>query len=216
MQPILGTPYVTSAINVLYNLWFFLLYAMICWLAFSVRKPQLRMQFLLSFLLTWALLGNLAATVFASGGPPYYGRITGLEDSFAPLFDYLRQANEIVPVWALKTQEMLWDSFQSDVIDWGRGISAMPSMHVSLAVLFALVGRRQHKVLGLLLTIFAVIIMVGSVHLGWHYAIDGYASIAATLVIWWVVGWALKYKAEFRADRVKRAQGAPSGAPQPA
>jgi len=27
------------------------------------------------------------------------------------------------------------------------------------------------------------------VALGWHYAIDGYASIILTLVVWKVVGW---------------------------
>lgn len=32
------------------------------------------------------------------------------------------------------------------------------------------------------------LILFGSVLLGWHYAIDGYFSIAATIVIWKIVG----------------------------
>jgi hypothetical protein len=29
------------------------------------------------------------------------------------------------------------------------------------------------------------------VHLGWHYAIDGYAGIAGTYAIWRIAGWVL-------------------------
>jgi hypothetical protein len=36
--------------------------------------------------------------------------------------------------------------------------------------------------------VLAAVILVGSVHLGWHYAIDGYAAIVGTLVIWCGVG----------------------------
>ncbi|MDF4804113.1 phosphatase PAP2 family protein, partial [Vibrio parahaemolyticus] len=31
---------------------------------------------------------------------------------------------------------------------------------------------------------FAVIIQIGSVHLGWHYAVDGYASTLTTFTLW--------------------------------
>ena len=35
---------------------------------------------------------------------------------------------------------------------------------------------------------YAALVLVGSVHFGWHYAIDGYASIAAVLALWWIAG----------------------------
>jgi TRAP-type C4-dicarboxylate transport system permease small subunit len=57
-------------------------------------------------------------------------------------------------------------------------------MHVSIAVLLALLYFRIHRWLGWAAAGFAVIIMVGSVHLGWHYAADGYLSAALTIVIW--------------------------------
>jgi hypothetical protein len=31
--------------------------------------------------------------------------------------------------------------------------------------------------------------MIGPVHLGRHYAIDGYVGILCTLAIWFAVGW---------------------------
>jgi uncharacterized membrane protein len=51
-------------------------------------------------------------------------------------------------------------------------------------VLFALVGWRTSRLLGWLFTAYACVILIGSVHLGWHYAVDGYFSIAGALLIW--------------------------------
>ncbi|RUW80014.1 hypothetical protein EOA30_41185, partial [Mesorhizobium sp. M8A.F.Ca.ET.059.01.1.1] len=45
--------------------------------------------------------------------------------------------------------------------------------------------------LGTLMWIFAVLIMLGSVVLGWHYAIDGYAGALIALAIWKITGAAL-------------------------
>jgi membrane-associated phospholipid phosphatase len=36
--------------------------------------------------------------------------------------------------------------------------------------------------------IFAAIIMLGSVVLGWHYALDGYAGILISVAIWKITG----------------------------
>ena len=119
----------------------------------------------------------------------YFGRLTGLPDPFARLMDYLRAANEVGVVWALKVQDGLWQAHMTGTYDLGRGISAMPSIHVSAAVLFALLGWRVDRRLGIAFTVFAVAILVGSVHLAWHYAIDGYLAAVLTVVIWRVAGW---------------------------
>jgi hypothetical protein len=42
-----------------------------------------------------------------------------------------------------------------------------------------------------LLTAYAVIIFIGSVHLGWHYALDGYLGIAGVWLIWKFAGFVL-------------------------
>jgi hypothetical protein len=57
-----------------------------------------------------------------------------------------------------------------------------------MPVLYALVGWRTWKPLGVIFALYGVLILIGSVHLGWHYAIDGYASIIGVLVLWWAAG----------------------------
>jgi hypothetical protein len=60
-------------------------------------------------------------------------------------------------------------------------------MHVAIPVLLAGTGWRIHRVAGWALTVFAVLILLGSVHLAWHYAVDGYVSIVAVPLLWWLV-----------------------------
>ncbi|HWA42183.1 MAG TPA: phosphatase PAP2 family protein [Hypericibacter adhaerens] len=189
LQPLLGHPFVSQMINLGYNVWFFLLWFSWFWQFFTLRKPQLRMQFLLSVQLAWILVGSLLATVFSSAGPCYFGRIVGGVDPYAPLMTYLHQASESFTLWALDTQQTLWDGYSLGQLNLGAGISAMPSMHVAIATLFALLGWQTSRRMGILLTGFLVLIMVGSVHLGWHYALDGYVSVPFALLIWWASGW---------------------------
>ncbi len=191
LQPVLGYPLVTAVVNFFYHIWYFLFYGILFWQAFSLSDPALRMRFLVSFLLVWAVLGSLFAVILSSAGPVYFGRVTGLEDPFRELMAYLSVASTQSPVWALDIQEKLWQTYQQDGIGFGSGISAMPSVHVGLSVLLALFGWRVRRALGIALALFAVMIQIGSVHLGWHYAIDGYLAAVLTWIVWRATGWFL-------------------------
>jgi len=189
LHPLLAYPWVSSVVNIAYHLWIVLLYIVLFWQAFTTRDARLRMQFFLSFVLTWMLLGSLLATLFSSGGPVYYGRLTGLPDPYMPLMDYLHAAADVGVIWVLTVHDALWKSQMMGVYDFGSGISAMPSIHVSTAVLIALFGWRVDRRLGIAFTVFALVIMIGSVHLAWHYAIDGYVATVLTILIWRFCGW---------------------------
>lgn len=188
LQPTFGRPLITSIINFFYHLWLFVMYGILYWQIFSLKKPVLRMRFFLSFILIWIILGTIGAISLSSAGPCYYGRITGQADPFKPLMDYLYAAQDFFPVRALHVQEMLWETYENKGIGFGSGITAMPSMHVSTTTLFALFGWHYNRKLGWALTIFAALILLGSVHLGWHYAIDGYIAILGTWLIWITAG----------------------------
>jgi hypothetical protein len=191
LHPLLATPALTVLINWGYNLWFFVMFTVVFWQAWG-RDRLLRRQFLLSFVVLWAVGGTLLAFVFSSAGPCYFGRVTGQVDPYAPLMTYLRGVSEQTPLWAVEAQGKLWDAYQAGQVRLVGGISAMPSMHVAAAVLFALAGWRANRWLGLTLTLYAVLIQVGSVHLGWHYAIDGYFGAVVAWLVWLVVGWAVR------------------------
>ncbi len=197
LHPILAYPLLTCVINFIYNIWFFVMFVVLFWQGFGLGDLQLRMRFFLTFALCWIVIGTAGAIAFSSAGPCFYGRVVpGQPDIFQPLMQYLRLANESFPVWAVKTQEDLWIAYASSNVGPVNGISAMPSMHVSMAFLFALVGwrvRQCYRISCIALILFAVLIMVGCVHLGWHYAIDGYAAIPATWLIWWAVGRLLQW-----------------------
>ncbi|WP_191600827.1 phosphatase PAP2 family protein [Marinomonas algicola] len=49
-----------------------------------------------------------------------------------------------------------------------------------------------NKKLGYIAWAYALIIMVGSVHLAWHYALDGYFALILTTIIWFSVKTILK------------------------
>jgi hypothetical protein len=57
-------------------------------------------------------------------------------------------------------------------------------MHVSMATLFALSISKVSRVAGIGAWLCMATILVASVHLAYHYAVDGYVAIAATVAIW--------------------------------
>lgn len=187
---IFSAPIFTFIINIAYNLWFFILYAIFTLQAFIHENERTRKTYFLSFFLCWIINGTLFATILSSVGPCYYDLIYALENGpYAPLMERLGAINEIYPIWALETQDRLWGLYSDRNTILGGGISAMPSLHVSIALIQVFLGYRINKFCGRLLLAFFFIILIGSVHLGWHYAIDGYFSILTTTGIWFFSRW---------------------------
>ena len=122
-------------------------------------------------------------------GPVYYGRVVAGPDPYAPLLQYLAAVDARYGLYASELQRILWKGYVSPAsAPFYEGISAMPSLHVALPVLFALLAWRTHRGLFWATTAFAVIIFIGSIHLGWHYALDGYVAALGAAVIWWASG----------------------------
>lgn len=188
LQPVLGFPIVTFVINVVYNLWFPVMFAILYWQAFSLRDDGLRARYLLAFFLCWIMNGTVLAMMYASVGPCFYGLLFPGVNDFVPLMEYLRAANETYPIWAVATQDMLWRVYQDGGLSYGSGISAMPSLHVAVAFLNMMLAYKVNHTLGHALAAFFIVILIGSVHLGWHYAVDGYVAVIVAAVLWFGLG----------------------------
>ena len=181
---VFGSAWATTFLNGAYHAWFFLIYFVTFVACFARPDDRAATAYLIALVLTFAVGGNFLALAFSSAGPVYYERL-GLGTDFVPLMDHLRLLNDISPVWALGVQEGLWDGHTKD--GHLAGISAMPSMHVATSVLIALYASTHARWASWAASIFAVLIMIGSVHLGWHYAVDGYLG---ALIAWgaWIIG----------------------------
>ncbi|MGH6874500.1 MAG: phosphatase PAP2 family protein [Aestuariivirgaceae bacterium] len=187
LQPFLGYTVPTAVINFAYCFWFLALFTSNYWFAFQREYTELRIRFFIATMMAWWIGGGLMAVYFSSAGPAYYGLIGLTPDPFTPLMAYLRQVDEIVPIWALDAQRLLWDTFTAPEARF-LGISAFPSMHNAVAVIIALAGFKVRRSVGWALTAYAFLIFLGSVHLGWHYAVDSYAAIAIALIAWYIAG----------------------------
>lgn len=189
LAPVLNFPAITSLLNWNYNIWFFVMFTLWFWQGFARTDQKLRQHFLLGFTLTWFLGTCVLGTVFSSVGPCFYGRLLpGEADPYTPLMGWLREVNATHNVFALNVMDELWKNYETGK-GLVNGISAMPSMHVGTSILFAILGFASgHRWLGWLLTGFASLIVIGSVHLGWHYAIDGYVGAAVAFFGWWLAG----------------------------
>ncbi len=188
LQPLLGHHWVTRVLQLIYTLgWVTALCVFTTLLALSRRLEHLRIRFFVTYVLCWVLIGNLMAGLFLSAGPVYYGEVTGDLARFGAQEQYLGFSKGMA-YSSFDLQHMLWTLHEQGRTQLGTGISAFPSLHVSMATLFALTAWAIDRRWGWLATAFLVITMAGSVHLGWHYALDGYVAVVVTVAIWFGVG----------------------------
>ncbi len=166
---------------VLYGpVWFVQMVGMVLVAAFA-KDHAIRARYFLSLVLVAIILGSVVRIIGSSAGPIFFGRIVG-GDRFADLMAVLGSSP-----WGgamIETSDYLYSSYAQDRTVFGTGIAAMPSLHVALAVLNALFLSQFGRATKYWGWFYFSAIMFGSVYFGWHYAIDGYVAIIATVTIW--------------------------------
>jgi hypothetical protein len=142
-------------------------------------------KFVLAMFLTWTITGLFLAALFSSAGPCFVAAFDPeLGQRFAPLNDQLAAllgSNDAIHM----TQEYLAKHWNAKVAVKGGGISAFPSVHVAVVVLYVIASWRT-PVLRYVSILFAILIWIGSVHFGYHYAVDGLASAGIASVCWMI------------------------------
>ena len=173
-------------LNFFYNMWYFIMLATVLAAGIYVSRETYHIQYLISFMMVGLFGGFFVALIFSSAGPCFYER-AGFGTEYVPLLQALNEASKFMPVWALQTQDLLWDGYigkQSGSV----GIAAFPSLHVANALLIALYCSKINRLLAIAAWIFAVLIFLGSIVLAWHYALDSYAGIVLALLAWKLAG----------------------------
>lgn len=188
IEDLAGYGRITNLIDDIYYLWFPVTFASAAVAAMTPGNGVLRHRFLLSFALTWIVIGCLFAVGLASVGPVFYDRLTGAPSEFTALTARLEAVNEVSPLRALEVRDMLWAAYTGASDSIVSGISAMPSMHNAICVLMLLAARHINKWLAAAAALYGFAIFIGSVHLGWHYAIDAYLAAFLTIAIWKAAG----------------------------
>lgn len=133
-----------------------------------IGNHELRLRYILTTLLTW-FVGGILALLLSSSGPCFVELLYG-DDTYAPLMALLRNVDAA-----------------SGVVT--SGISAMPSLHVAVAVIIACVTRQRGGVCRKIGLVYAVTIYIGSIQLGWHYATDGIIGGGIALLFWKASGY---------------------------
>lgn len=161
-----------------YTQWFPIFFMVMTWWGWAPRSPR-RTRFLTAVTLTW-ILGYQIAVLLPAAGPVYFTRVTGQSGPYGELLRAIRA----VPLTATWIQEALWTNYVLPSGGLMKGIAAFPSLHVAMPVLYAVSSRTA--VARVIWWIYAGVIFVGSIVLGWHYAVDGYAAVLLVMGCWWL------------------------------
>ena len=188
---LLGSPQATWLIDHGYHGWFVPMSVGLLACAWMPRSTyRLRTQYMLSYIGVWIGIGSVLAFLLPAAGPCFYGQFAGNDPGLDALLHRLGQiqAELGTPLHALHNQQMLLQLHGADALAVGGGISAMPSVHISLAVLFACAAFGLDRRAGWAMSVYAAMIWIGSIHLGWHYAIDGLVAAPLTVGLWVACG----------------------------
>ena len=150
--------------------WFAMIILALLIVAWAPASPE-KSAMLLSYFTLWTLVGPVIHTLLPAAGPLFFERL-----GYGARFAELHQWSETRQV-----ADYLWTIYASRNFGAGSGISAMPSMHVTMATWSALAISTFARGFAVPAKLFALLIFLMSIALGWHYAADGLVGAAAAL-----------------------------------
>lgn len=195
VHSVFSSPWATYGFDLAYHAWFLPMSLAMIACAWSMPGQfQLKAQYLFTYIGIWTIIGGVFAYLLPAGGPAFFAAFAH-GDRFLPLLARLASDEAVIRhalpgarLASLEYQHGLLAIYGSEHLAMGGGISAMPSVHNALAVLFALAARRVNRRLGWFMAGYAVLIWLGSIDLGWHFAVDGVVAAGMTIYLWLISG----------------------------
>ncbi len=174
--------------DLVYYVWFVVLYIGISFNLFLDTQRHRRLWFYWCFFLSWVLIGSLMALGFSSVGPLFFHDFyPALADPYTGLVAHFTQhGGSEFPIAAYSRTLLLKWATNGNMVNV-NALSAMPSLHVAIAWLMVLYAWQIGRCATIAALIFCVSIFFASVYFGFHYAVDGYVSIATVSLLWWLV-----------------------------
>ncbi|EFK08352.1 PAP2 family protein [delta proteobacterium NaphS2] len=171
---LLNNPTMSTLIDRLYVFWY-VLKAPVLVLFIILPNRKLSERFFGAYFSLW-MIGGLAAILAPSLGPVYVYR-EWFDGVTKPIATQLQSQLITHYLQAIASP----DQYRALIYE---GVAAFPSLHVGVVVLFALFLSKVRRFLCILMWIYAVIVQIGSVVLGWHYAIDGYFAAMLAFILY--------------------------------
>ena len=189
----LGHPAIITLLQHCYEGWFIFQALMMSWMMVS-SKRCIAKRFWLVYSLTWTVLGNGLAVLLASMGPYMFGLVTHADW----IGSFTQQLGVNNP--SLLLQNVMVDQLQQHGHEM-IGISAFPSIHSAMACLMARTSFALGHWSRWFFLIFAGLVALACMVLGWHYLIDVLAGMFGVCVLWWLVDGFLQERDEARSHQ---------------
>ena len=172
---LLGNDITAPLFDRLYIFWYMLKPLVLAYFAI-IPDRRMHIRFFTAYFAMW-IFGGLAAVIIPSLGPVYTHPewFSSMHIRFAPAL-----------------QGKLMKHYEASLLDPEKyriyiyeGIAAFPSLHVGIIALFAFFMFKVSRKAGIAMIIYTAIVQIGSVLLGWHYAVDGYAAILLATLLYY-------------------------------
>jgi len=178
-----------KVMDLAYGCWFLAVFGTCGFALFIDRQVHRRMRFIWSFLLAWIIGGCFMAEWLSCVGPLFYHQFyPDMPDIYAPLIDRLTRVDAEQGIAVFHYRQLIVDWTRNDRHIDANTLAAMPSIHVWIAALIALYWRDVGPKVFAFATVFCVLIILSTIYLGIHYAVDGYVSLAIVIPLWWGIG----------------------------
>jgi hypothetical protein len=163
-------------LSLAYHRGWFLWIAFVTFFVLNMPAGPEKDRLLISYLVLWSFFGPLVHLAFPAAGPVFYDEL-GFGNRFAGLIQepYTRGA-----------ADYLWGGYVTRSFNPAGGISAMPSLHLA-TMFWSIIAVRKTRWLPVAWAVTAFI-FIGSIAIGWHYAMDGIVGGLGAVLCYWLAG----------------------------